>query len=438
MRGDIDRSRSTSVPTVRQSGRGRVRRGRSRREKHRGPHRGQRDSAAQRAGRKRWLKDGRYPLPGTYGVCRLDGVGDIIFMEPAIRAMKRANPDVPLVLYTRNQFQALGKLVGFDETVAQSVKPPPGLLSPGKDVCHALERHAGAYALDRVSLWEWIFGVPITNEPVLLTLPDGGREAVAEHPLYDPGKQTLYFAPLGIRQRKWSRGLVGSLWPLLLERYNVVVASERSMPEGLRVEGAIAFPDCSMQQWFQIVGACDVALCHDTGALYVAGGSGIPTVGTYEQLPPWLRMRRFNTVRGVTLRHPDCRCDHHGPCSKGHRACYDEIEPQEWLRHLSEVTAGRYGMWDVRTKKRIEPPSLEIVVAGISDEGRRQAKEAVLGLNASLVESQTGRAKYTVQARPGQPLRGNVLWMAIAEHERHGTQKTQRPPTKQMGVHVAV
>lgn len=437
MRGNIDKSRSTDVPTVQFDARGRMvgRRGRSRQQRQFGRHR---RPGVDEAGRKQWLKDGRYPIPGTYGVCRLDGVGDIIFMEPALRALKRLHLDKPLVLYTRNHFQPLGKLVGFDETVAQSTQPPPGLISPGKDVCYALERHVGAYALDRVSLWERIFDLPVTTEVVRLTLPDGGQDAIAERPEYDRGKPILFFAPLGIRQRRWSQRLMESVWPLLLREYNVVVASERAIPKGLGVDGAIAFPHCSMQEWFRIVGACDVALSHDTGALYLAGGAGIPTVGTYEQLPPWLRMKRFDTVRGVRLRLPDCRCDHHGPCPNSTRICYDDIDPRKLVRHLNEARAGRYGMWDARTEKRIAPPLVEIIVAGISADERASAKEAAIGLNATLVEQQTGKAKYILQVEHGKPLRGNVLCMAIAQHEYHQNAQNRRPMVGHAGIHVAV
>jgi len=410
MRGDIDKSQSTLVPTVNAPGRMQqpFGSGDKRRRRHqRGGQQGGDDSNP-------WILHGRYPLPGTHGVCRLDGVGDIIFMEPAVRAKKQQYPDMPLVLYTRKHFQPLGPLVGFDQTVPQSTRPPIGLLPPGSDVCMALEMHGGSYALDRVSLWEQIFGVPITDDPVTLTLPGGGSDAIKEHPAYDPGKLTLFFAPLGIRDRKWSVELMQRVWPLLLEEYNVVVASEGPMSTDLGVEGAIGFQSCPMQEWFRIVGACDVALCHDTGAMYLAGGAGIPTVGTYEQVPPWLRMRRFKTIRGVNLRQPDCECDHHGPCTKIGRACYDGFRPRELLRHLSEAMAGNYGMWDVRTGRRIAAPMVEIVASGVSDDDRRQATEAARGLEASIVETQTGQASYVVYLEPGKPLRSTVLWAAIA------------------------
>lgn len=366
---------------------------------------------------------------------RLDGVGDILFMQPAVRAHKQLHPDTPLILYTTGPFRPLGELIGFDDSVTQP-RQTVGK-SPSNNFCTALETHPGSYALDRVSLWEKIFGLPVTDEPVRFTLPDGGREIIEQQPLYDASKPILFFAPIGIRQRRWSQGLVKSMWPGLLREYNVVVASEHGIPKGLGVDHALRFANCSMKEWFQLVGACDVALSHDTGALYLAGGAGIPTVGSYEQVPPWLRMKRFATVRAVRLRRPECKCDHHSPCPNGKRTCYDDIKPAELMRHLEEARTGRFGMWDARTGRRIAAPTVEIILGGIPKREQEEARDAALGLDVTFVQEQTGQADYAMRLEPGKPLRSHLLWMAIAHHERAGNPQKQRAATTQTGMHVA-
>ncbi|MHC4065493.1 MAG: hypothetical protein ACYSUI_13490, partial [Planctomycetota bacterium] len=136
------------------------------------------------------------------------------------------------------------------------------------------------------------------------------------------------------------------------------------------------------------------------------------------------------------MRRSGCGCEHHGPCTKATRACYDDIDPRDLMGHLHEAMAGRYGIWDVRTGKPIVPPVVEIVVNGVPEVERKAAVEAACGLEANFVEKQTGKGTYVLHLQPGKVLRSSVLWSGIAQQERYRNVKVRPPMTGQMGVHV--
>jgi len=221
---------------------------------------------------------------------RLDGVGDMMFMEPAIRKLKAYMGDTQLILHTRQRYQELWPLIGFDGGVVEESKV--GGYNDGVNLNWALENHAASRLLDRVSQWEDILHIQIGDEQVRMSPGKHGRDMLQDHPNYDPKKPSLYYEPFSVyADRSLYPDLVRETFHILRSKYNVVMAASTwvvpNVPtidwehgafvvEKIAAQkycwgaGACGFVNTNLTNWFALAGACDAALCMDTGALYVA------------------------------------------------------------------------------------------------------------------------------------------------------------------------
>jgi hypothetical protein len=314
---------------------------------------------------------------------RLDGVGDMIFMEPAVRKLKAQFPEDQLILHTRSRYVQIGEFIGFDAVIPCDTKR--GGYNDGINLNWALEHHAASRLMDRVTVWEDILRVPCGDEPVSFGRGAMGKDMLASHPRYSPDKPSLYLSPFSVyRERSVPPGRVSDAIGPLTERFNVVTAAPPSSlpkPDGVDAAhyaflvakheallfcasmGCVSFPTAGLADWVTLVAACDVALSSDTGGMYVAAASGIPTVGLFEHVEPWLRLKRFPGTRGVLLRDQTCQCDHHGPCTKTRETCHETLTPAFLLAQVEAVLDGETGYVDGEGKPLAEP-LLDVVIVG--------------------------------------------------------------------------
>ncbi|MDD3492204.1 MAG: hypothetical protein PHZ19_01745, partial [Candidatus Thermoplasmatota archaeon] len=352
---------------------------------------------------------------------RRDGIGDVLFMQPALkRLMARGDA----MLWTTKALLPVAELMGVNVGDADGGAMPGNV----RDHCHALEGHSWRYVLDRVTLWELILGAEVTETPVAVTLPGGGRERIEAHPAYRTGLLNLYFSPIVThgRQREWRDGLVRSVIPGLVARFNVVVASAGAMPGGLAHDGALQFPDLPLPEWFALVGGCDAALTHDTGGAWIASAGGIPTVATFNTVPPWLRARRFPNVRSVFMRLPKCNCDHHDGCPFGDYACCEGITAAELIGHVEAAMRGERGVWEARTGKAVQPPTIEV-----PEEFAELLLPSCVGVDVRVVAEPTTTQvlKVNRSIQTGEPIAPSreAVWNMLTEALRRGGRRRGRP-----------
>lgn len=374
-----------------------------------------------------------------FNIMRTAGVGDIIFMQPAVAQLKASGTKV--TLHTLEHLMPVGRLIGCEVTLAGRLADARGglttsdvrriLSSAVKDVSYALERHPARYIVDRVTLWEVILGLQTTETPVRFTLPEGGRERIAMHPEHDPGKPNVLFAPKGAHApRSWQPHLIYSVLTKLVEVYNVVIPTGGPTPTDLEFPGALLFPGTPMEEFFAIVRGCDVVLSHDTGAAWVGAGGGVPTVVTFDQVEPWLRMRRFENCRAVWMRLPECMCDHHGHCTNGDRVCNDGITGEEIIGHIEAARAGQYGMWRARTGEAVRAPVIEVPrnLAVLDSEA--------LGMNIRVVDAPTGTADFVLHMTRREKITREQLWGLVSSvvHPQGGRMEKQARSLRRLGV----
>jgi len=342
---------------------------------------------------------------GSIHLVRLDGVGDMLFMEPAIRKLKAQCSGQAIILHTRARYTDMAPAIGFD--AAEVCENKSGSHGSAVNLNWALEQHAASHVMDRVSIWEDILRVGIGDEPVSIAAVASGKALLASHPQYHSDRPSLYFSPFSAyRDRSIPAAAVTEAIPILLSTYNVVltapaywdkttalatnhpnatfIAEKAETISAAADAGALVFPETTVLDWFALAGACDVALSSDTGGMYVAASAGVPTVGLFEHVPPWLRLRRFPGTRGVLLRGEGCRCDHHGPCNKPREECRDLLTPEFIANQIEAVLAGETGYF-LADGSQVAEPLLQIDI----EEGHASAiratefsaREACRGLN---------------------------------------------------------
>jgi hypothetical protein len=142
----------------------------------------------------------------------------------------------------------------------------------------------------------------------------------------------LLFAPLSVHGRG-TRSLTGPIVKRLLcalkPVYNVVFATPEEAPtDRVSWNGCLVFTGTSTEGFAALCGAADRCLGVDSGGTYLAAAQGVPTVAVYEHVAPWLRMERIPIVTALWVRGPDCRCEHHGFCTRAMEGepCKDDLD----------------------------------------------------------------------------------------------------------------
>ena len=377
---------------------------------------------------------------GSIHLVRLDGVGDMLFMEPAIRKLKAHCQGQAIILHTRARYTAMATAIGFDSTEVCENKS--GSHEPGVNLNWALEQHAAAHVMDRVSIWEDILRVGVGDQPVSIAAIASGKPLLASHPHYHSDRPSLYFSPFSVyRDRSIPAHAVEAALLSLVSKYNVVLtapahwdkraslatnhphaaflAEKAETVSAAADAGALVFPETTVLGWFALAGACDVALSSDTGGMYVAASAGVPTVGLFEHVPPWLRLKRFPGTRGVLLRGEGCRCDHHGPCNKPREECRDLLTPEFLVNQIEAVLAGEMGYF-LADGTQVSEPVLQIDIEEGHPSAIRatefSAREACRGLNFRIGPAATspgGHPPYLecrIVVQAGDMLNRDDVW----------------------------
>lgn len=377
---------------------------------------------------------------GSIRLVRLDGIGDMLFMEPAVRKLKAQCPGETIILHTRARYTELASLVGFD--AAEICEQKSGSYDQCVNLNWALEQHPASHVMDRVSIWEDILRVGIGNQPALFGEVHGGKEKLRGHPLYRENKPCLYLSPFSVyRDRSIPPYAVEAALPMLVSKYNVVLTArlhwDKKSPlpvdhphavflaensdtiRSAAACGCLVFTQTTVMDWFALAGACDVALSSDTGGMYVAASAGVPTAGLFEHVPPWLRLRRFPGTRGVLLRGEGCRCDHHGPCNKPREECRDLLTPEFLADQIEAVLAGETGYF-LADGTQVSEPVLQIDISvGPASAIRAtefSVREACRGLNFRIGSASTepdGPPPYRecrIEVQAGDMLNRDDVW----------------------------
>ena len=269
------------------------------------------------------------------------GLGDLLFMTAAVRALLRKFPDARLYLATKQSWKALMARTGLFEDVfdfAECYDHAP--FDMDCDVCNLVETHPRRMDDIRFDIFADAFGTPCDGDYKMVCKP---AETSAHHLLPEDLRN-----PVAI-------DLQGSSWvrrptPAYCVELITLLAQEGFTPVGVMFPNPTWWPagvgvdlnGCSSEDLFSVMNNT-ATVSVDTGTLHAAIALGSPTVGLFGPIASNLRVDSAPKV--ICLDSPE-QCTgcvaNRGRCSVTTNAqCFDQI-PQGWITDsLRQVTGWR-------------------------------------------------------------------------------------------------
>jgi hypothetical protein len=164
--------------------------------------------------------------------------------------------------------------------------------------------------------------------------------------------------------------------------------------------------------------ACDIGLANDSGSLYWMAANGVPCVGIYDHVQPWLRCYRFPQIKPVMSRWPVCQCHHHGSCSRaqGGRSPCKAIPAEFLLNALAECAAGDRALCNPWMAPQ-RPPTVRVTISG---DGDRRITELCVARALSVLPQDGADERYSLDLNAGQVFAAKDLWGALTMMEMPG------------------
>lgn len=251
--------------------------------------------------------------PFTRMVIRDMGLGDMILLEPVLRAMSDANQEITLMTAFPEVFEghpAIKDIVRMKEhKVAQY---NPGQYDMITDLMYKVETHEKRSQTHRTDLFGMVADVKLDNkEPRLY------RKLQSPPFQKQPGKKYIGIEfDANSNYRRYPEPLARAVIQYIADKdlNNIVVILGRR-PYILPTERKNVIDlqgKTTLTQCFDAIGALDAMIACDSGLLHVALALHIPTVAWFSIISPDLRMRYYTGGKEILVKNMACR-----PCGDG-------------------------------------------------------------------------------------------------------------------------
>lgn len=287
-------------------------------------------------------------------VSRPGGFGDLLFLTPALRALRAQRPELRIGVSAAEKYHEA--LSVFAATHRIELLPYPLTLSQWQQWAeHAnleneIEFGADSQSLHAVDLFAKCIGVELTaGRHIEFEVEPGGVAAMrARFPKTRKrvAIQLSASAPARSYPRYLFQPLVQGLVDIDVEVVFVGSPGElnlASQPGYLNLTAEE--PPLSFAQSCAVLADCDAVIAPDSAVCHVAAAMGLPVVALYAAFPWQLRTAYQPTVRALTGHAPCAPCFHHSrggqpwpedaPCNQaGHCVAMANIDPH---RIVAEV-----------------------------------------------------------------------------------------------------
>ena len=276
----------------------------------------------------------------TIHISRVDGMGDLLFMQPALKQLKKQFPQLKIVLHTHPDRSFMKNFLDIDQVIHDCKKDGRNTIN----LNWSLEHHPATRCLDRVTIWQYVFNTTITDDIVEIRRPlsyKQGCNLLAQHPGYHSHKPNLYYAPYAAHDgRALENDNLADTVKALSHKYNIIYLTSGEARIGFGWENVLQYPWTTLEEFYHLLCGCDVGWCTDTGGLYFAAAMGIPCIGVYDHVEPWLRTKRIPNIRALSGRLPQCMCQHHSKCTRNFEVCRSFINTDLMEHELDVVQQG--------------------------------------------------------------------------------------------------
>jgi ADP-heptose:LPS heptosyltransferase len=292
---------------------------------------------------------------GSLLISRPGGFGDLLFLTPALRALRARKTDIRLGVAAAEKYHEA--LSVFAERHRIELLPYPLTLDQWQkwdehaNLENQIEFGADSQALHAVDLFAKCIGVELTEGQHIEFEPEPGGIAAMRARFPKTRKRVAIQLSASAPARSYPRHLfqpmVQSIIDLGVEIVFVGAPGELNMAsvpdQYLNLPGEQ--PPLSFAQSCAVLADCDVVVAPDSAICHVAAAMGLPVVALYAAFPWQLRTAYQPTVRALTGHAPCAPCFHHSrggqafpegaPCNTaGYCVAMANIEPQ---RIVAEV-----------------------------------------------------------------------------------------------------
>jgi ADP-heptose:LPS heptosyltransferase len=288
-------------------------------------------------------------------VSRPGGFGDLLFLTPALRALRAQRPELRLGVSAAEKYH--DALAVFAERHRIELLPYPLKLGQWMqwdehaNLENQIEFGPGSRSLHAVDLFAKCIGVELTEGRHTEFTPAAAElDAMrARFPKHRPrvGIQLSASAPARSYPRHLFQPMVQGITDLGVEIVFIGTPGELNMASvpGQYLNLTSEKPSLTFAESCAVLADCDVVVAPDSAICHVAAAMGLPVVALYAAFPWQLRTAYQPTVRALTGQAPCAPCFHHSrgghsfpegaPCSRtGYCVAMANIDPQ---RIVAEV-----------------------------------------------------------------------------------------------------
>jgi ADP-heptose:LPS heptosyltransferase len=304
-------------------------------------------------------------------VWRHGGIGDLMFMMPPLRLLRKLYPDCKLHVAIGGKYMDIYKDVFYVDFLHQ--------LPLDRDLMESVDYHLmferviegnpKAEQLNAYDLFLNRFGFDFTKVPAREKLPDiflTDSEKKAAEEFLQRHKVTKEDLLIGI-QIATSTPIRTYPYQKLIDVMDMLMRNEKikimlfgsgsqanitgPIIEGFKQHAPDRIIDgpannMSLKASMAVASHCDVIVAPDSAMIHVAGGLRVPVVGLYGPFPAVLRMKYYHHAIGLNACPVCAPCFIHDsdPCSKGDPSpCFSLLDPQKIcfaVEHLLNKTQG--------------------------------------------------------------------------------------------------
>jgi ADP-heptose:LPS heptosyltransferase len=287
-------------------------------------------------------------------VSRPGGFGDLLFLTPALRALRAQRPEVRIGVSAAEKYHDALTAFAAAHRIELLAYPLP-LLQWQEWHEHAnlenqIEFGPDSQALHAVDLFAKCIGVELTEGQHIEFEPEPGAVAAMRSRFPKTAKRVAVQLSASAPARSYPRHLfqpmVQGLVELEVEVIFVGSPGELNLPSQPGYINLTAEqPALSFAESCAVIADCDAVIAPDSAICHVAAAMGLPVVALYAAFPWQLRTAYQPSVRALTGHAPCAPCFHHsrggqpwpegGPCNQaGHCVAMANIDPQ---RIVAEV-----------------------------------------------------------------------------------------------------
>jgi len=289
---------------------------------------------------------------GTVGIVRNAGLGDILMITPAIKALKKRRPDLEIDYWVPPYHIGLLDHNPYCNGKALS----EGMALPPDNVCdeydhfcilnNYVEMHQLNFTIPRPDLFAMALGVTIEDTTPLYYIEESERDWALGWLLsqgLDPNKKTVGICGRGIWfWRSWPIRHIKTATLMLVDDYNVVITDHNNQFD-IGVPGPIYACGFPLRQIAAIMSHFDVMVSPDSGMYHLAAALGVDMVVLFSAIKPDLRVSKYHNFTAIAAGLPcqPCNSDDGRLMATCGAKCITELDPSLVVAEIKRRLEGK-------------------------------------------------------------------------------------------------